>query len=79
MERSVTRWNNLDPEVMALQSKASIAYALEDAKKDILSMARILKVAAYPRKGTIEMTMDEYDLATMIQHYFSLEDLEIDG
>jgi len=76
MERSVERWSKCDPESMAKQSDAAIAYAFEAAKKDILKMALILRIAAYPRRGTDEETLTVFDIAEMIQNKFSLDDLQ---
>jgi len=77
MKRSASKWNNSVPEAMARQSKAAITFAFEDAKADILQMAEMLRIAAYPKRGTDEESMDEFDVAEMIQANFTLEDLDI--
>ena len=58
MERPVKQWVNCDPKQMSMMSAAAIAYALADAKKDILKMAEALQVIGYPRRGTEEEMMD---------------------
>jgi len=75
MERSVERWRKSEPESMAGQSKAAIAYAFSDAKSDILAMAEILRIAAYPRRGTQEENLTIFELAEMIQAKFKYDDL----
>jgi len=48
-------------------SPAAIQYALEDARADILTMARLLCEAGYPRRGTAEEGQTIYDFAQKVQ------------
>lgn len=48
-------------------SPAAIQYALEDARADILTMARLLCEAGYPRRGTPEENQTIYDFAQKVQ------------
>jgi hypothetical protein len=58
MNRSIDQWRGCVPSSMAKQSDAAIIFAFEDAKHDILELAKenkrlrsMLKIAAYPRLG----------------------------
>ncbi|AEY69713.1 hypothetical protein Tb141_44 [Brucella phage Tb_141] len=42
LERSIEQWRNMKPSEVMKGSTAQITYALEDARKDILSLARAL-------------------------------------
>jgi len=48
-------------------SEAAIFFALTDAREDILTLARLLCEAGYPRRGTKEQTRDIYDFAERVQ------------
>lgn len=48
-------------------SPAAIQYALADAKADILTMAKLLCEAGYPRRGTPEESQSIYDFAAKVQ------------
>lgn len=66
LERSIAGWAQSSPHAMARQSPAAIEYALADAQKDILTLARILASIGYPKRGAEEaMTLQQH--ATRIQ------------
>ena len=67
LQRKLTQWTGCVPEEMAKMSPAAIQYALADAKADIITMARLLCEAAYPRRGTVEETQSIYDFAAKVQ------------
>lgn len=73
MERTVSQWANCSPKAMATMSPAAIEYAFQDAKKDILRMAKILEDIAYPKRGSKEALMEVTDFADLIQKQFPLE------
>lgn len=75
MERMVKQWKACNPFEMSLMSEAAIAYALQDAKKDILKMAEALRVIGYPCRGTEEESMDLDAIAKYVQANFSLDEL----
>jgi molecular chaperone GrpE (heat shock protein) len=83
MNRSIERWSVCSPLAMANQSNAAIKYAFEDARHDILELhdqlrraKNLLKIAAYPRRGTNEESMLMIDYAELIQSVYTIEQLE---
>lgn len=65
---------------MAEMSSAAIQFAIEDAKSDILELAKLLCQAGYPRRGTSEQTQDIYEFAEKVQALISHEDaVELNG
>lgn len=52
---------------MAEMSPAAIRYAFEDARSDLLTMARLLCEAGYPRRGTPEERMTMLEFAQKVQ------------
>lgn len=56
-------------------SPAAIQYALADAKADILTMAKLLCEAGYPRRGTAEESQSIYDFAAKVQALISHPDV----
>ena len=52
---------------MAKMSPAAIQYALADAKADIITMAKLLCEAGYPRRGTAEETQSIDDFSAKVQ------------
>jgi hypothetical protein len=52
---------------MAKMSENAIYFALSDARDDILTMARLLCEAGYPRRGTDEEGRDIYAFAERVQ------------
>jgi hypothetical protein len=83
MNRSIDRWKACVPSSMVKQSDAAIIFAFEDARHDILELAdqnarlrSMLKIAAYPRRGTEEENMQIYLFAKMVQSVYTLEQLE---
>lgn len=55
-------------------SEAAIFFALTDAREDILTLARLLCEAGYPRRGTKEQTRDIYDFAERVQSLITHEE-----
>lgn len=84
MNRTIEQWKSCDPKVMATQqSDAAITFAFEDAQQDILELHRrlqkaqaILKVIAYPCRGTAGEHLSLQDFADLIQANYSLGQLE---
>ena len=65
------------------QSENARIYAFSDMKSDIITlhnevekMKSLLRIAAYPKKGTAEYDYDQFNIAEIIQNEFTLEDLE---
>lgn len=85
MKRSIERWQICRPEAMITdQSEAAAIFAMEDARHDILElydelkrMKSLLKMAAYPARGTDENSLDIYEFAKIVQSVYSLADLEV--
>ena len=84
MNRSIERWKLCLPSAMSQQSNAAITYAFEDARHDIIELddqnkrlRSLLKMAAYPRRGTEEESMDIFTFAKMVQEIYTIEQLEI--
>ena len=67
LQRKLTQWTECVPEEMVEMSPAAIEYALADAKADILTMAKLLCEAGYPRRGTPEEFQSIYDFAAKVQ------------
>jgi hypothetical protein len=83
MKRSIDRWRNCDPSAMAHeQSDAAKQYAFEDARQDILELhaenerfKALLKLIAYPRRGTDDERHDIFSIAELIQSAYTSEQL----
>jgi len=71
LQRKITKWSNCKPAEMVKMSPAAIQYALADAKADIITMAKLLCEAGYPRRGTAEESQDIYDFAQKVQSLIS--------
>jgi hypothetical protein len=54
LERSIERWRGMKPSEVMKGSTAQITYALEDARKDILSLARALSSPDHPDDGKVD-------------------------
>ena len=67
LQRKLTQWIECSPEKMSKMSPAAIEYALADARLDILTMAKLLCEAGYPRRGTPEEFQSIYDFAAKVQ------------
>ena len=67
LQRKLTQWIECSPEKMSKMSPAAIQYALADAKADLLTMAKLLCEAGYPRRGTPEEFQSIYDFAAKVQ------------
>jgi hypothetical protein len=83
MNRSIDRWNVCNPSAMAQQSIAAITYAFEDARHDMLELAQqnkrlreLLRISAYPSRGTDEESLTIYDFAQIVQSAYTLDQLE---
>lgn len=74
LQRKLSQWSECSPKEMAKMSEAAIACALSDAQEDILTMARLLCEAGYPRRGTDEQTRDIYEYAERVQQLISHEE-----
>lgn len=83
MKRSIDRWKICNPTAMITeQSKAAAIFAMEDARHDILELAdeivrmkALLKMAAFPRRGTDEEALDIFTFANIVQSVYTSEDL----
>ena len=67
LQRKLSQWTECSPEEMAKMSPAAIQYALADARADIITMAKLLCEAGYPRRGTSEETQSIHDFAAKVQ------------
>lgn len=67
LQRKLTQWSECAPEEMAKMSPAAIQHALADARADILTMAKLLCEAGYPRRGSSEENQSIYDFAAKVQ------------
>lgn len=67
LQRKLTDWAKCYPKAMAEMSPAAIQFALEDAQADILTLAKLLCEAGYPRRGTPEESQTIYDFAKKVQ------------
>lgn len=67
LNRKLTQYRDGNPKAMATMSPAAIQFAFEDSKEDILTLARLLCQAAYPRRGTPEETMTMQRFAEKVQ------------
>lgn len=83
MKRTIDQWAGCHPPIMTKQSETAIRFALEDAKADILELHAevqrirgILRVIAYPRRGTGEEAWDIQEVANLIQSIYTLEQLK---
>lgn len=54
LERSIERWRGMKPSEVMKGSTAQITYALEDARKDILSLARALSSPDHADAGKVD-------------------------
>jgi len=59
---------------MSKMSPAAVQCALADARADIMTMAKLLCEAGYPRHGTAEETQSIYDFAAKVQALISHAD-----
>ena len=83
MKRSITRWENSDPDKMADQSRAAIFFAFQDAKADILEleekterMKSVLRRIGWPNRGSADDLAGIGEFAAEIQATWAIEDLE---
>jgi hypothetical protein len=68
LTRSLERWALVNPKIMLDEgSKAALFYALVDAQKDIALLGSVLCAIAYPRRGTVEVTLTLQQFADVIQ------------
>ena len=74
LQRTITQWDGCKPEVMSQMSPAAIQFAFSDARADILTMAKLLCEAGYPKRGTPEENQTIYDFAQKVQSLISHEE-----
>lgn len=67
LQRKLTQWIECAPEEMAKMSPVAIQDAFADAKADIITMAKLLCEAGYPRRGTSEENQGICDFAVKVQ------------
>lgn len=67
LKRNPSQWLNCDPQAMSQMSQSAIVFALQDAKEDILTMAKLLCEAGYPRRGTDEENQTIMNFAEKVQ------------
>jgi len=67
LRRDLTRWLLCDPLAMSRMSSVAICFAFEDARADILTLARLLCEAGYPRRDTPEEGQTMLDFAKKVQ------------
>jgi hypothetical protein len=85
MRRSIEQYKNSCPKTMAHDmSDNAKQFAFEDAKSDIIElyeenikMRELLRIIAYPCRGTNEEDIDIYSASEMIQAHYTSEQLEI--
>lgn len=66
LERKLTGWRDCSPKEMSKMSEAAIQFALEDARKDLLTMGALLVKIGYPRRGSYEDGWTVYDIAKQV-------------
>lgn len=74
LQRKLSQWSECSPEEMAKMSPSAIQYALADARADILTIAKLLCEAGYPRRGTPEEFQSIYEFAVKVQTLISHAD-----
>lgn len=67
LTRKLERWKGTNPDAMEDGSKAALVFALKDARQDILTLAGLLAVAAFPRRGTAEESITIDQFASLVQ------------
>jgi hypothetical protein len=83
MKRQIERWKICNPSAMITdQSEAAAIFAMEDARHDILELndevvrlKSLLRMAAYPRRGTDEESLDIFNFANVVQSVYTSESL----
>lgn len=82
MKRKIEQWKGCEPNAMLTQSEAAMLFALEDAKADILELhaenarfRNVMRMIAYPRRGTAEEGYGLMDIAKLLQSAYSSEQL----
>lgn len=86
MKRTIEQWTKCDPKAMAYnQSDAAKQFAFEDARADILELhaenlrlRNVLRVIAYPCRGTQEEGYNIMDMAKLIQSAYTAEQLWVE-
>lgn len=84
MNRTIDRWKICSPTAMCTQqSQVAQIYAMEDARHDIIELhdqnkrlRSLLKIAAYPRRGTEEERMDIQEFADIVQATYTCDQLD---
>lgn len=83
MKRTIESYRNCDPKCMSTgQSDIAKRYAFEDMKADILELynenqrlKNVMRIIAYPRRGTHEEGYNLMDMAKLIQSAYTAEEL----
>ena len=86
MKRTIEQWKKCDPKAMATrQSDAAKYFAFEDAKADIielynenLRLKNVMRIIAYPSRGTHEEGYNITDMAKLIQSAYTAEQLWVE-
>lgn len=68
LKRSIESYLACSPKAMAHEmSDNAKMFAFEDMREDVLTLARLLCEAGYPRRGTIEETQTMLQFGTKVQ------------
>ena len=68
LKRSIESYLACSPKAMAHEmSDNAKMFAFEDMREDVLTLARLLCEAGYPRRGTIEETQNMLQFGTKVQ------------
>lgn len=86
MKRTIEQWSKCDPKAMAInQGDVAKQFAFEDAKADILELyaenlrlRNVMRIIAYPRRGTHEEGYCIIDMAKLIQSAYTAEQLWVE-
>ena len=62
--------------VFNMFKRIGVEARIVDRPEDLQAAKKILRILAYPRRGTAEENMDAYQLAEMVQLKYSSEDLD---
>jgi hypothetical protein len=72
LRRPITTYLHCYPKAMAEDmSVAARIYAFDDMRADVITLARLLCEAGYPRRGTSEETQSMQDFANKVQKLIS--------
>jgi len=75
LKRSIKSYLGCSPKAMAHDmSDNAQMFAFEDMRADVLTLAKLLCEAGYPRRGTEEETQSMVQYAAKVQNVISHED-----